>query len=398
MKRKISILLALSMIMSTISFGVANAENADYADVTAVSMPENMITGPNNGNVFGNVNVSDGSITKGFNSSSNWSNTYGAYEGYFIEAVKDTAANAAYYSKLAGIVTTGGAGGLAGKTLTPGEAYAVSFLTRNAGETDNVAVNFGLGNVDTWASCVYPVEKGEAGYSVESKSDWTKVAGTLVAPSANPYLSIGFPAGTPAGTKIEMNLCYLPEDAIYFAEEVAYSIDVAADKTVAMQGDTLNVTAEVLNQVGTKGTLPQDFDWYVINEDRTAEVDGFVVTENANGVEIQVADAPAGNYVVFAKSTEGLQKGIEFTVNEAEKKPVISVEEVSLGEYQGCAWDVAISNFDSAMTYMAKFVAGEEEKVGEIGFENAEVEGGSIAFAVFLRTSRVNVALDIVAE
>ena len=90
--------------------------------------------------------------------------------------------------------------------------------------------------------------------------------------------------------------------------------------------------------------------------------------------------------------------GIEFTVNEAEKKPVISVEEVSLGEYQGCAWDVAISNFDSAMTYMAKFVAGEEEKIGEIGFENAEVEGGSIAFAVFLRTSRVNVALDIVAE
>ena len=34
----------------------------------------------------------------------------------------------------------------------------------------------------------------------------------------------------------------------------------------------------------------------------------------------------------------------------------------------------------------------------EISFENVEANGGSIAFAIFLHTSRANVALDIIAE
>ena len=212
MKRKISILLALSMIMATFSFGgVANAEETGFADITTVSMPENMMQNPTNGNVLGNVNVEDGSITKSYNQNSNWNNAYNAFEGYFIEAVKDTVANKAFYSKLAGVVTTNGAGGLAGKTLTPGKNYVLSFLARNAGNTDSVNLNFGLGNVNTWADCVYSSEKGEAGYEVADKDEWTKVAGTITAPSATPYLSIGYPAGTPAGTKVEINLCYNPE-------------------------------------------------------------------------------------------------------------------------------------------------------------------------------------------
>ena len=171
-----------------------------FADYIPGEKPANMMTEPNKGDVFGNINASDSSIAKSYNSNSGWSNTYGGYYGYFIEAVADTVATPAYYSKLSGVVTTNGVGGLAGKSLTPGKAYVLSFLARNAGTTDSATVNFGLGNVNTWASCVYSLENGDAGYTVEDKTEWTKVAGTLIAPSQVPYLSIGFPNGTPAGT------------------------------------------------------------------------------------------------------------------------------------------------------------------------------------------------------
>lgn len=304
------------MLISTIALpNFAGAEASDFADYAPIAMPENMMTGPNKGEVFGNVNAADGSISKSFNNGSGWNDTYGAFEGYFIEAIANTTANAAFYSKLAGIVTTNGAGGLVGKTLVPGKAYVLSFLARNAGTTNSANVNFGLGNTDTWASCVYPVEVGEAGYSVESKGDWTKVAGTLVAPSVTPYLSIGFPGGTPQGTKIEMNLCYQPDDAIYFAEEVPYELSVSADMTQVENGDVIEASAELFNQIGTKGTLSQEFDWYVVNEDRTQVVDGFVVNDQGASAEIAVGDAAAGDYVIVAVNEENnMAKGIPFAV------------------------------------------------------------------------------------
>ena len=77
---------------------------------------------------------------------------------------------------------------------------------------------------------------------------------------------------------------------------------------------------------------------------------------------------------------------------------VTAVAEVNMGEYDGKAWDVVISDFDGAKSYVATFTDGEEVKTGSIGFENVEADGGSVAFAIFLHTSRVNATLDVVAE
>ena len=80
------------------------------------------------------------------------------------------------------------------------------------------------------------------------------------------------------------------------------------------------------------------------------------------------------------------------------KEPTVSITEVNLGDFAGKAWDVVVSNFDAAKDYIASFVDGNESKTGEIGFDNVEADGGSVAFAIFLHTSRANVALDIAVQ
>jgi len=53
---------------------------------------------------------------------------------------------------------------------------------------------------------------------------------------------------------------------------------------------------------------------------------------------------------------------------------------------------------DGANTYIASFTDGEESKTGKIGFKNVETDGGSVAFAIFLHTSRASVEFDIIKE
>ena len=92
-----------------------------------------------------------------------------------------------------------------------------------------------------------------------------------------------------------------------------------------------------------------------------------------------------------------LDENGNFIIPEPEPVEPVVIEEVDMGGYEGKAWDVVINEFDSEATYSAVFTDGEDSIDGEIGFDNVETEG-SIAFAVFLHTSRANVAFDIVAE
>ena len=83
------------------------------------------------------------------------------------------------------------------------------------------------------------------------------------------------------------------------------------------------------------------------------------------------------------------------------EKPVpeeIEITNVDMKDYPGKAWDIVINGFDSEKTYTATFTDNSDVKSGKIGFENAEADGGSIAFAIFLKTSRASVSLDIAAE
>jgi len=135
----------------------------------------------------------------------------------------------------------------------------------------------------------------------------------------------------------------------------------ALDKNANSYGLVFAATSKLFNQAG--GTYPQ---W--------------------NGNRAQSGEVVYLDDISFGES--------ELPVEE----PAISITEVDMGGYEGYAWDIALNEFDGAKTYTASFTAGEETKSGKIGFDNVEADGGSIAFAIFLHSSRANVALDIIAE
>lgn len=107
-----------------------------------------------------------------------------------------------------------------------------------------------------------------------------------------------------------------------------------------------------------------------------------------------------GEYTVKATITDIYENVLEKSQNitVAAMSDPVQITEVDMEDYNGKAWDVVINEFDNSNTYVATFTDNTEEKSGEIDFRNVEADGGSLAFAIFLHTTRANVALDIVTE
>ena len=104
------------------------------------------------------------------------------------------------------------------------------------------------------------------------------------------------------------------------------------------------------------------------------------------------------NAEFFIYDVRIISDGVEGEIIQPEPETQIDITSVEMGDYAGKAWDIAISAFDDTKSYIANFKDGADVKFGEIGFENVEANGGSIAFAIFLKTSRANAALDITME
>ena len=211
----------------------------------------------------------------------------------------------------------------------------------------------GLTNSDgNWAP-TYTLEKGTEGYEVSDKVEWTKIAGTFVAPCVSPFLSIGFMNGEAEGSGMEFNLAYIPEEAIYFAEEVAYDIEVTSENPVVASNSTTEFEAKALNQIGSMGNLAQNFTWHVVNADRTEEVEGFTLTKSGNKVTVSVDDTvETGNYTIVAVSDDyTLVKGAEITVTE----PVYEVKEYSFTVENGTAKAKVVTDVEDAKIILAVY-------------------------------------------
>jgi len=127
-------------------------------------------------------------------------------------------------------------------------------------------------------------------------------------------------------------------------------------------------------------------------------VDGVAVT-NAGGSGVGTwTESLAIGFMNYQHGTCKIDNVTVTKVVPQEKEIVI--EEVNMEEYEagGKAWDIVINEFDGANTYIASFTDGEESKTGKIGFKNVETDGGSVAFAIFLHTSRASVEFDIIKE
>lgn len=113
----------------------------------------------------------------------------------------------------------------------------------------------------------------------------------------------------------------------YLAEEAAHDIVIDSYETELLPGEFTQLSAQVLNQIETTGTLEQEFTWYALNADRTGFVDGITIDVDEDGLAtVEVADSVApGKYVIYAKSSYGIGKGVEIEVV-ANKTRVIYTE------------------------------------------------------------------------
>ncbi len=136
---------------------------------------------------------------------------------------------------------------------------------------------------------------------------------TLTTVGGGGGLKLGF-SNASSGDTIQMDY----SEGIYFAKETPYEIVVASADTKVIAGNSTTVNAQVLNQIGIKGTLLQNFEYVVLNADRTEFVDKITVTEGANGTAtVNVAsDVESGDYVIFVNSEDypSLKKGIKISV------------------------------------------------------------------------------------
>lgn len=119
----------------------------------------------------------------------------------------------------------------------------------------------------------------------------------------------GFPTAAseraPAGTDILYRL-----GSLYIAEEIPYTFKVTASKSDVSDGDTIEVCATLLNQIGICGNLNQEVEYAVLDYTRNNLATGFQIHKTgSNKAVITVADVTEGIYAVVAKSkAHGIQQ------------------------------------------------------------------------------------------
>ena len=182
----------------------------------------------------------------------------------------------------------------------------------------------------------YPIGKGMA---VSTSGGWQNFGATIKIPetgfvgagNSNLYVGFAYTGKTDEGHRT----LAIKTGSIYIGEEYDYDINVWADGTELVKGETITVNSEILNQVGSTGTLSQNVTWYAVTADRKAKVDGFTFTEGAEGTAtVSVADTvEPGEYAIVAVSdnNELLIKGASIVVTEKEQIEGITITKTASG-------------------------------------------------------------------
>ncbi len=185
----------------------------------------------------------------------------------------------------------------------------------------------------------YSNEYGSEGKKIGTEWETFKATVTTSTTSANANGILLGLRKTPANDYLIMN----HSAGFYFAKEKAHDINVKGASASVNSGETLNLEAELLNQIGTKGTLTQSFDWVAVTEDRLSYVDGITFTETNDGanVTVNVADTvAAGDYLIVAQDkTYGMNRQYPITVT----VPTYDVTELAVTTTSSSAFVDAIS-------------------------------------------------------
>ncbi len=204
-------------------------------------------------------------------------------------------------------------------TMTAGSGNAVVNIARSKYQT--TGPNYYAYKGNQASDHEYPIEYNgrDQGVTVAENGRTYLIAtfaGNTTATSDPKYsYTLGMVMGTDAGITVRME-----EDEFYIGYEAIHDISVEADKTAVLSGNeaTIGLSAKVLNQVGVKGGLSQNFTWYALNSERTAVVDGLNIVEGSEGTATLTigSTVPAGDYDIVAVSDDYSQlvKGVTISV------------------------------------------------------------------------------------
>ena len=101
------------------------------------------------------------------------------------------------------------------------------------------------------------------------------------------------PQSTEADIPAELGTIHISIESgseMYLAEETAYDMTISGDANVIETEGSANFKAELLNQLGIKGKLSQEFEWVVLNAERTEVIEeDFTITQNDDGINLAVS-------------------------------------------------------------------------------------------------------------
>lgn len=267
-----------------------------FVDYVRGAMPANMITNPTGYNLNGgnsNVGVS-------------WSDGVRTPPIYFKSgstfALTTTDQWVAHGSKLVGY--TG--------SLEANTSYVTSAYVKHLSGSGSPM--FVMGYQTDYHKYKFPAEHGSTGFAVTS--DYQQYKGTFnTGDIGGGSIWVGLRSAD-AGDLVVLD----NTQGYYLAKEEVYDIVVDSYETELLAGENTMVEAQVLNQIETTGTLEQEFEWYALNADRTGFAEGIsVIADGATAFVEAAPDAKPGKYIIYAKSSYGIGKGmvVEVVTNKA---------------------------------------------------------------------------------
>jgi len=207
-----------------------------------------------------------------------------------------------------------------------GKTYVIKAKLKNVSDNGTIPY-FGVALNDSYGgrSPVTTNEYGIKGMAIGN--DWTDFNATVTMPDNYVYSNCmgntvfaGFPAGTQGGAAFLIDAS--SKDSVYLAEEQAYDItnEIEDGSADVKAGDRIILSASVINQIGITGGLSQNFEWTILDENKTSVASGFEINQVNNKAEINISeDVIEGIYYIFASSAdyEGMGKAVRINVEQA---------------------------------------------------------------------------------
>lgn len=199
-----------------------------------------------------------------------------------------------------------------------GKTYFISAKVRNANPDVEAYFNASMSD-GTKNALAMTNEYGEQGMLLTK--DWKEFKASITvsenykAAWAKKSCIIGFSNGTKAGAKADIELSVVVGDI----KENDISLEAKANAVIG-ENDSFKAKASVLSNLGTANGMKQNFEWYLLDSEKTDKTDALEIKVSKDTQEAEVVTdiySQAGVYYLVAQSKDysGFVKSVKFTVD-----------------------------------------------------------------------------------